>query len=103
VFAPEPGDAIDVVAALYARMSVVIAPSTGPLHVAAAVGTPVVGLYPNLRVQSPARWGPYVADPSRAAVLMPAVDCVADPHCMQAITVETVVERATSLSNRSIP
>ena len=46
-------------AALYARASVVVANSTGPLHLAAALGTPVVGIYPQLTAMSPARWGPY--------------------------------------------
>ncbi|MGE0764059.1 MAG: glycosyltransferase family 9 protein [Bdellovibrionales bacterium] len=36
----------------------VIAPSTGVLHLAAALGTPVVGLYSPLPVQRPTRWGP---------------------------------------------
>jgi ADP-heptose:LPS heptosyltransferase len=36
----------------------IVANSTGPLHVGAAVGTPVVGLYPNRRVCHPRRWGP---------------------------------------------
>ncbi len=36
----------------------IVANSTGPLHIGAAVGTPVVGLYPNKRVCNPRRWGP---------------------------------------------
>ena len=35
-----------------------VANSTGPLHIAAAVGTPVVGFYAPVRVMSPKRWGP---------------------------------------------
>lgn len=35
-----------------------IANSTGPLHLAAAVGVPVIGLYPFERVCNPRRWGP---------------------------------------------
>ena len=46
-------------AALAKLASVFVANSTGPLHVAAAVGTPVVGLYPQIRPLSAARWGPY--------------------------------------------
>jgi ADP-heptose:LPS heptosyltransferase len=91
VHAPAPDDAIDVLAALYESMAVLVAPSTGPLHVAAAAGTPVVGLYPNLRVQSPARWGPRVADAARAVVLVPAVDCTVRPDCMATIGADDVV------------
>lgn len=36
----------------------VIAPSTGVLHLAAALGTPVVGIYSPRRVEHPLRWGP---------------------------------------------
>lgn len=36
----------------------VIAPSTGVLHLAASLGTPVVGLYSPRKVEHPRRWGP---------------------------------------------
>ena len=35
-----------------------VANSTGPLHLASAVGTKVLGLYPGNRLMSPIRWGP---------------------------------------------
>lgn len=35
-----------------------VAPSTGPLHLASALGTKVIGLYPSIKVQSAKRWGP---------------------------------------------
>lgn len=35
-----------------------VAPSTGPLHIATAVGTPAVGIYCPIRVCLPERWGP---------------------------------------------
>jgi len=37
----------------------VVANSTGPLHLAAAVGTKVIGLYPAAAGMSPVRWGPF--------------------------------------------
>lgn len=43
--------------AVLARARVVIAPDTGPLHIANAVGTPVVGLY---ATSNPERTGPYM-------------------------------------------
>jgi heptosyltransferase III len=49
-----------------------VANSTGPLHIAAAVGVPVIGFYPPVRVMSPDRWGPltekkaiFVPDPAK--------------------------------------
>ncbi|MCI0405316.1 MAG: glycosyltransferase family 9 protein [candidate division Zixibacteria bacterium] len=45
-------------ACLYSRCKLTIASSTGPLHLASLVGTPVVGIYSPVRVNSPRRWGP---------------------------------------------
>ena len=45
-------------AAVLSLARAVVANSTGPLHLAVAVGTKVVGLYPGKRIMSPVRWGP---------------------------------------------
>jgi heptosyltransferase-2 len=45
-------------AALIERSHVFVSNSTGPLHVAAAVGTPVVAFYPPILQCSSKRWGP---------------------------------------------
>ncbi len=42
--------------------------STGPIHLAASVGTPVVGIYPNNKPMTPARWAPIVG---RKIILTP--------------------------------
>lgn len=47
-----------ILAAIIAQASCLVANSTGPLHIAAAVDIPAVGLYPNKRVCNPRRWGP---------------------------------------------
>lgn len=49
---------LPVLAALLAEARAVVAGSTGTLHLAAAVGTPVVGIYPAIGDISPVRWGP---------------------------------------------
>jgi len=51
--------------ALLARLAVLVTPNTGPMHVAAAVGAPVVALFSGW---SPADCGPFVPD-SRATVI----------------------------------
>jgi ADP-heptose:LPS heptosyltransferase len=45
-------------AAVLSLASLVVANSTGPLHLSVAVGTRVVGLYPGKQIMSPIRWGP---------------------------------------------
>ena len=90
-------------AALVQSADIVIANSTGPLHIAAAVGTPVVGLYPQLTPMSAARWGPYT---SRKRVLVPdkPADCgECSPErgqecaCMASISVQDVYRAASEL------
>ncbi len=84
-------------AALLRRAAVWIGNSTGPLHLAVAVGTPVVGLYPQLRPMSARRWGPYTR---RSRVHVPEKpedcrECERDPDgicaCMESITVDSVL------------
>ncbi len=89
-------------AALAKRASLFIANSTGPLHVAATVGTPVVGLYPQITALSAARWGPYT---DRRSILSPkdkpldCRKCVRDTmvcECMSSIPVDEVYRAAVS-------
>lgn len=64
----DPGVAVDLVgrttlpelAGVLAQASVVCAGNTGPLHLAAAVGTSVVGLFPS--AVQPDRWRPWMVD-----------------------------------------
>jgi lipopolysaccharide heptosyltransferase II len=77
--------------AVLASARLVVSNSTGPLHLAAAVGTPVVGLYPSKRMMSPVRWGPVgeehlVLQPSAAVCRCPEKRC----ECMRSMSVETV-------------
>ena len=46
-------------AALLRRADVFVANSTGPLHLAVALGTEVVAFYPPILACRPERWGPY--------------------------------------------
>ncbi|MCS7229317.1 MAG: glycosyltransferase family 9 protein [Candidatus Kryptonium sp.] len=48
--------------ALIKNASLFISNSTGPIHIASALGTPVVGFYAPVKVMSPRRWGPYTED-----------------------------------------
>lgn len=64
-------------AALLRRAAVYVGSSTGPTHLAAAVGTAVVALYSPLRSNAPVRWAPIGA---QATVLQPKLDLVC-PRC----------------------
>jgi heptosyltransferase III len=79
-----------------------VANSTGPLHLAAIVGTPVIGFYPPIRVMSPKRWEPlteqkviFVPDPA-LCTLCKGGACKGN-NCMEQIEVEKVVEAAEGL------
>jgi len=92
------GTDLRTLAAVLSLADVVVANSTGPLHLAAAVGTKVVGLYPSKRIMSPVRWGPVgpfhrVLQPSRKDCHCPDKQC----RCMETITVENVAEQVVSL------
>ena len=81
-----------------------IGPSTGPLHMAAALGLATVGLFPPVSTMSPRRWGARGAY-SRAVV--PELTCPAKKYCigerclfyncMQGLSVETVFAAAREL------
>lgn len=51
-------DTLPQMLALLARATVLLAPDTGPVHMATAVGTPVIGLY---AATNPQRSGPYLS------------------------------------------
>src|SRR2546426_3676112 len=85
----------------------VVSLSTGPMHVAAALGVPTVSLCDPRRQQSPTRWEPL----GTGVVLKPDVPtcekCIyeACPYwdCLDRITVETVEERITQSLAHALP
>jgi heptosyltransferase-2 len=86
---------LKALAALIETANVFVANSTGPLHIAAAVGTPVVGFYPPILQCSSKRWGPLtekkvIFEPSAAdCPLCNGGECRGD-ECMDLISVEEV-------------
>lgn len=93
--------------ALIMRAKVFVSNSTGPLHIAAAVGTPVVGFYPPIVQCSPSRWGPYTkkrrvftAD-NNSCTLCKGGPCQSNV-CMDQITVDHVVTAIKELLNENL-
>ncbi len=84
-------------AALAKLSSLFIANSTGPLHMAAAVGTPVIGLYPQVTPLNARRWGPYTGKKTLFTPEGKPEDCsrclspgAQGCDCMDSISVEEV-------------
>lgn len=68
---------LEQLAWIYKMCDTMVANSTGTLHLAAAVGTKVLGLYPAAEVNSPKRWGPY--GPGHKVFRGPVDNC---PECV---------------------
>ena len=90
--------------ALFQRASVFVSNSTGPLHIASMVGTPVVAFYPPIIQCSPMRWGPYTMNKkvfsgdNNQCTLCNGGACQSN-ICMDQITVEQVVSGIKELMN----
>jgi heptosyltransferase-3 len=100
-------------AALLRRCALYVGSATGPTHLAAAVGVPVLALYSPLRSSVPERWGPLGG---RVRIMQPAVDLVCPKclgarcpyyHCMErhlsVDDVERAAQRVLETVERSAP
>lgn len=86
---------------------VFVGPSTGPLHMAAALDLATIGLYPPVRAMAPDRWGPRGL---WAEALVPAVACPARRtcrgvgcthwNCMDGLDPGVVAETIVALASR---
>ena len=78
----------------------IVAASTGPLHIAAALGKMAIGIYPPIRPMHPGRWAPLG---NKAEVLVketPACnDCrkTMDCHCIREITPNQAADKLRQL------
>ena len=80
-------------ACLYRHASIVVTTDSGPMHIAAAVGTPVVALF---GPTDPRRTGPYGTGHTVISMKLPCSPCFLKQcptrECMEGITVEEVFE-----------
>ena len=104
VFVAAGSISIRQLGAIFSCVNLVVSNSTGPLHIAAAVGTPVIGFYPQHTALSAGRWGPYTKDKIIFTPKGKPLDCnrcekQADHacECMNSITVAEVVLAAQGL------
>ncbi|OFZ83475.1 MAG: hypothetical protein A2583_04585 [Bdellovibrionales bacterium RIFOXYD1_FULL_53_11] len=80
-FGGEDAGSVGRLAGLYSFVDVLVAPSTGPMHLAVALGKRVVTFYPPIKVQSAIRWGPYCMDEERTTILVPEFYCGEEFEC----------------------
>ena len=92
--------------AIISLARLVIASSTGPLHIANAVNTKLIGLYPPIRTQSATRWSPYLQ--KGGIIFSPDVSCPAanncwgekcpDFYCLNKLTPELLFQAAQTIT-----
>ena len=90
--------------ALLNNTDLLLANSTGPIHIAAALGKYVIGFYPKIVACSPKRWGPYT---DKKVIFSPTIDCSdCNPkqceklNCMDSISPDEVIESAKNILSR---
>ena len=99
---------VPTLAGVLARLDLFVTSDTGPMHLAAAVGTPVVALFGPAQ---PARYGPRAAVERIVRVDLPCSPCGRVrlppercrghvPDCMDGITVAAVLHAANDLLDR---
>ncbi len=74
-----------------------VACSTGPLHIAAALGKSAIGIYPNIRPMHPGRWKPVGKQAEVLTFYKPdCTDCSSRPEhcvCVQHIRVADILDK----------
>ncbi len=82
--------------ALIEKSDLMIANSTGPIHIAAALGKYVIGFYPKIISCSDKRWGPYT---NNKKIFSPTIDCnnctrktCEELDCMRSINIDDVLK-----------
>ncbi len=90
--------------ALINQCNVMIANSTGPIHIAAALGKNAIGFYPKFTAASAKRWGPFT---NKKNIFTPTIDCAnctrkqcEELNCMDSIKTEDIVSTVKSILNK---
>lgn len=107
-------DTLKQLLAMMQHAALVLSPDSGPMHMATAAGTPVIGLH---AASNPARSGPYLSrewcvdrydDAARAFMNRPADELpwgakIERPGVMELIGVEDVLERLDAFTAAGMP
>jgi lipopolysaccharide heptosyltransferase II len=86
---------------LISLCDVFISNSTGPIHIAAALGKKTVGFYPKILACSPTRWGPYTKNKVIFSPEIECNDCTREQceqlNCMNSINIDKVTKKVVDL------
>ncbi len=91
---------LDELLAFIARVDGIVSASTGPLHIAAALGKHAIGIYPPIRPMHPGRWAPAGVHSKYFCVERACNDCRNNPkkcHCMNEISSASVADYMLAL------
>lgn len=87
------------------KSTIFISNSTGPIHIAAALGKKIIGFYPKILSCSAQRWGPYS---SEAKIFIPEISCsnctreqCERLNCMNSIEMSKVYSEVLNLLNQN--
>lgn len=96
---------LDELTAMINKADIFVSNSTGPIHIAAALGKKTIGFYPNLLQCSAKRWGPYS---DKSVVFTPKSECLDcgreqcnKRECMNSIDINEVYSVILSELNKS--
>ncbi|MFN3871364.1 MAG: glycosyltransferase family 9 protein [Ignavibacterium sp.] len=92
---------LEALIALISKSSMLVANSTGPIHIAAALNKYTFGFYPKVKVCSAQRWGPYT---DKKFIYEPELDCkdctieqCEKLNCMNTINITRVFNNIVSV------
>ncbi len=94
---------LSLLKALINKANIFISNSTGPMHIAAALGVHVIGFFPKILSCSQKRWGPYTKN---RTIYIPTIDCsnctreqCEKLDCMNSIDIGRVFDETKSVLN----
>lgn len=97
---------LEELAAVINKSELLMANSTGPIHIAAALGKNVIGFYPKIASCSVTRWGPYT---DKKIIFSPTIGCsgctreqCARLNCMSSIDVNEIVNSVRHILNNRV-
>jgi len=95
---------LDELVSFIAHADGLVAASTGPLHIAAALGKYAIGIYPPIKPMHPGRWAPVGKNASYFVVEKDCDDCRKsnDCECIRSIAPEDVRDKLIEMAENKL-